>query len=141
MHEKLMRQALKEAFKAYEKDEVPVGCVAVKDGKIIARGHNLRESTDDPTSHAEIICVKKAARKTGDWRLNDITLYCTLEPCSMCSGAIIHARIKQVVFGASDPKFGMSRWLKRQKIKTKKGVLEKECREILQRFFREKRKS
>jgi tRNA(adenine34) deaminase len=96
MKSKFMDAALIEAEKAYKKKEIPVGCVAVKDGKIIARGHNLRESLDDPTSHAEIVCIRKAAKKIGDWRLYDVILYVTIKPCKMCREAIKEARIKKV---------------------------------------------
>jgi len=96
MHTEFMKAALAEAEKAYKKNEVPVGAVAVKDGKIIGRGHNLRESLDDPTSHAEIVCIRKAAKKIGDWRLNGVTLYVTIKPCKMCREAIKEARIKKV---------------------------------------------
>jgi len=101
-----MLRAIDEARKAESKDEVPIGCVVVKDGRIIARGHNLRESLQDPAAHAELIAIRKAARKLGSWRLLDTTLYVTLEPCTMCMGAIILARIPTVVFGCYDPKGG-----------------------------------
>jgi tRNA(adenine34) deaminase len=100
-HTEFMKAALAEAEKAYRKNEVPVGCVAVRDGKIIARGHNLRESLDDPTSHAEIVCIRKAAKKLGDWRLNDVILYVTVKPCKMCKEAIKEARIKKVFHKSS----------------------------------------
>lgn len=95
-----MNAALNEAKKAFKKGEVPVGCVAVRDQKIIARGHNLRESLDDPTSHAEIVCIRKAAKKVGDWRLNNVILYVTIKPCKMCKEAIKEARIKKVIYKA-----------------------------------------
>jgi tRNA(adenine34) deaminase len=101
-----MQRAIVEARKAKSKDEVPIGCVVVKDGRIIARGHNLRETSQDPVAHAELIAIRKAARKLGSWRLPDTTLYVTLEPCTMCMGAIILARIPTVVFGCYDPKGG-----------------------------------
>lgn len=101
-----MKLAILEAGKAQGKSEVPIGCVIVKGDKIIARGHNLRETSQDPTAHAELIAIRKAARKLGSWRLLDTTLYVTLEPCSMCMGAIILARIPKVVFGCYDPKGG-----------------------------------
>ena len=101
-----MTRAIIEARKARLKDEVPIGCVIVLGGKIIARGHNLRETTQDPTAHAELIAIRKAARKLGSWRLLESTMYVTLEPCSMCMGAIILSRIPRVVFGCYDPKGG-----------------------------------
>lgn len=96
MQEKYMKEALKEAKKAYEKKEVPVGCVIVKDDKIIARAHNLKESKNDTTKHAEIIAIQKASKKLNSWRLLDCEMYVTLEPCSMCAGAIINSRIKKI---------------------------------------------
>jgi len=99
MRDKWMQAALAEAEKAYKKDEIPVGCVAVFDGKIIGRGHNLRESLDDPTSHAEIMCLRRAAKKLGDWRLYNVSLYVTIKPCKMCREAIKEARVKRVYSG------------------------------------------
>ena len=101
-----MQEALKEAKKALLKDEVPVGCVIVKDGKIIARGHNQKEKNKNAILHAEIVALNKAQKKLNDWHLNDCILYVTLEPCLMCTGAIIQTRIKKVVYGCSDPKGG-----------------------------------
>ncbi len=135
-----MRAALKEAQKAFRKNEVPVGCVMVRDGRIIARAHNLRETTADPLAHAEIICMKKAARKLGGWYLHRVVLYSTLEPCLMCAGAIIHARIKEIVFGASDPKAGASKILKKFGVRIVKGILKDECADILKSFFKTLRK-
>lgn len=135
-----MEAALKEAHKAFKKKEVPIGCVAVKDGKIIARAHNLRETNDDPLAHAEILCLKKTAKKLGGWHLNDVTLYVTLEPCLMCAGAIIHARIRNIVFGAASPISGVSSILKKNKVKVIKGILKTECGKILSKFFKELRK-
>ena len=106
MQKKFMKAALKEAKKAYEKLEVPVGCVIVKDGKIIARAHNLKESKTDTTKHAEILAIQKASRKLQSWRLIDCDLYVTLEPCAMCAGAIIQSRIKNVYYGTHDLKTG-----------------------------------
>lgn len=140
MHKQWMKTALDEARKAFKKIEVPIGCVAVKDGKIIARAHNLRETNDDPLAHAEILCLKKTAKKLGGWHLNDVTLYVTLEPCLMCAGAIIHARIRNVVFGATSPISGVSRILKKNKVKVIKGILKNESSEMLSRFFKELRK-
>ena len=104
--EKFMKQALKEANKAYLKDEVPIGAVLVKNGKIIARGYNNRESKLDPTGHAEIIAIRKAAKKLQNWRLEETTLYVTIEPCSMCAGALVWSRVGRIVYGAKEPKGG-----------------------------------
>ncbi len=104
--ESFMRLALDEAELAALEDEIPVGAVCVKNGQIISRAHNARESTQDPTSHAELIAIRRAAKVLKTWRLNDCTLYVTLEPCLMCSGAIINSRISRVVFGPYDPKAG-----------------------------------
>ncbi len=101
-----MDRAIIEASKAKEKAEVPIGCVIVRDGRVIARAHNLRETTNDPAAHAELLAIRKAAKKLGNWRLLDTTLYVTLEPCLMCMGAIILARVPLVVFGCFDPKSG-----------------------------------
>ncbi|HTY13441.1 MAG TPA: nucleoside deaminase [Candidatus Omnitrophota bacterium] len=140
MHDRFMQAALAEAGKAFKKEEVPVGCVAVKEGRIIARAHNLRETNADPLAHAEILCMKKAARKLGGWYLHKVVLYSTLEPCLMCAGAMIHARIKDIVFGASDPKAGASKVLKKYSVNVTKGVRKEECRRILKDFFRSLRK-
>lgn len=145
--EKFMNAALKEAYKSFALDEVPVGVVIVKDDKIIARGHNLRETKQDPTGHAEIIAIKKASKKLKSWRLIDCTLYVTLEPCSMCAGAIMWSRIKRVVYGAKDIKggaIGSSFNLFEQKGINHKpevtsGVLENEASTLLKDFFKLKR--
>ena len=146
--EKFMRAALAEARKGFSEDEVPVGAVVVVDGKIVARAHNLRESLIDPTAHAEILAIKKAAKKLGGWRLNRATLYTTLEPCPMCAGAIVHARVKELVYGADDPKAGacgsimniVSSGHLNHRVKVRSGVLKKESSEILKRFFRKLRR-
>src|SRR5690606_15069142 len=104
--EKMMREALIEAEKALEIGEVPIGAVVIKDGAVIGRGHNLRETTNDPTAHAEVIALREAAQRSGSWRLTGCELYVTIEPCPMCAGAIILARIDRVVYGAADPKAG-----------------------------------
>jgi len=143
-----MMEALREAEKGFRKDEVPVGAVVVVDGKIIARAHNLRESLIDPTAHAEILAIKKAARKLGGWRLNNATLYTTLEPCPMCAGAIVHSRMKELVYGADDPKAGacgsimdvVSSEHLNHCVKVSSGVLKKDCSDILKVFFRKLRK-
>lgn len=143
-----MNLALKEARKSMQKDEVPVGAVIVKDDKVIARGHNLRESHFDPTAHAEIVAIKKACKKFKSWRLENCKIYVTLEPCSMCAGAILWARIDEVIYGAQDNKggaLGTCFNLYEQKglnhyPKVKKGVLSEECSQILKEFFKTKRK-
>ena len=139
--------ALAEAEKGFKKDEVPVGAVVVAGGKIIARAHNLRESLVDPTAHAEILALKKAGKKLGGWRLNEATLYTTLEPCPMCAGAVVHSRVKELVFGADDPKAGacgsimnvVSSGHLNHKVKVVPGVMKKECSDILKRFFKKLR--
>lgn len=145
--EKFMRAALKEADKAESIDEVPIGCVIVKDGKIIARGYNHRETLNDPTGHAEIMAIRKAAKKLNDWQLIDCDLYVTLEPCIMCSGAIIQSRIRKVYYGASDYKggaFGSSiNVLDANNInhrpEIKSGILLEECSSKITNYFRKKR--
>ncbi len=143
-----LMQAYNLAKKAYKKDEVPVGAVIVKDNKIISTGYNKREKTQDATMHAEIIAIKKACKKLKTFRLNDCTLYVTLEPCVMCAGAIINARVGKVVFGAYDKKFGCSGSLYNL-LGDKKfnhhpevvgGVMEEECSKLLTNFFENKRK-
>ena len=104
--EDFMREALKEAQIAFEEDEVPVGAVIVKNGEILAKAHNLREKLNDPTAHAELIVIRLASAKLNSWRLLDTTVYVTVEPCPMCAGAIVLARVKRLVFGATDPKAG-----------------------------------
>lgn len=143
-----MNEALKEAKKSYLLDEVPVGAIVVKDNKIIARGHNLREKKSDPTAHAEIVAIKKACKKLNSWRLVGCKIYVTLEPCSMCAGAIMWARIDEVIYGAKDLKggaLGTCFNLYEQKglnhyPKIKKGILEQETSAILIDFFKNKRK-
>lgn len=148
MYEYWMARALAEADKAGNKDEVPIGCVIVRDGKIIGRGHNLRETSQDPSAHAELIAIRKAAGKLDSWRLLNTTLYVTLEPCVMCMGAIILSRIPTVVFGCHDPKGGAAGSLYdlsddarlNHRIILVPGVLESECSKKLSNFFRELRK-
>ncbi len=137
-----MERALILAKKAFMKGEVPVGCVIVKEGKIIGRGYNKKEKFLMPYCHAEIEAIKKAAKKIKDWRLEGCDLYVTLEPCVMCAGAIKEARIKKVYFGAFDKKNGYSSFLKDFFLKeeVKGGILEKESEEILKRFFRNLRR-
>ena len=140
--EKFMKEALKEAKKAYSKLEVPVGAVIVKDGKIIARGYNQKEKKKDTVEHAEIIAIKKASKKLNAWRLTDCEMYVTLEPCPMCAGAIINARIPRLVYGASDPKAGscgsvvnLFELPYNHKPELVNGVLQEECSQILKEFF------
>lgn len=147
--EKFMKAALKEAQKAALEDEVPVGCVVVQNGKIIARGRNRREKTQCATRHAEMIAVEKACKKVGYWRLCGCTLYVTLEPCPMCAGALVNARVERLVFGAYDQKAGAAQTLYNipsderlnHRMEVVGGVLENPCREILSEFFRNKRKN
>lgn len=142
-----MRAALKEAEKARQLDEVPIGCVIVKDDKIIARGHNLRETRQQSINHAEIIAIQKACKKIGSWRLEDCELYVTLEPCCMCAGAILQSRIKTVIYGAADPKGGSIESTLHMYEQSgynhypdvTSGVLQNECAQLLKDFFKEKR--
>jgi tRNA(adenine34) deaminase len=147
-HEYWMARTIAEARKAELKDEVPIGCVIVLDGRIIACGHNLRETTQDPAAHAELIAIRKAARKLGSWRLLNCTLYVTLEPCTMCMGAIILSRIPTVVFGCYDPKGGAAGSLfdlsndprLNHTVELLPRVLEQECSGMLSVFFSDLRK-
>ena len=142
-----MRIALEEAERAYAEGEVPVGAVITGNGAIIARGHNRPIAAKDPTAHAEICAMRKAAERLGNYRLTGATLYVTVEPCIMCAGAILHARIARVVYGADDHKGGgvvsLYRVVNDERLnhsaEVTGGVLEKECGKILSRFFREKR--
>ncbi len=139
-----MREALKEAQKAYDQAEVPIGAVVVLNGEIIGRGHNLREKEQDATLHAEIKAIRQANQHLGSWRLEDCELFVTLEPCPMCSGAMILARMKRVVFGAFDPKAGTAGTFMNllqdsrfnHQVEVEQGILEDECKEILQTFFK-----
>ena len=144
-----MRYALEEAKKAFDLGEIPVGAVVVKDGEIIGRGHNLSETLKDPTAHAEMIAIREAARTLGGWRLLGCDIYVTVEPCSMCAGAMVLARIDRLVIGAADPKTGAcgsvfniaeSEALN-HRIDITRGVLEDKCSEILKIFFKARRKS
>ena len=145
---KYMMEALKEAELAKLEDEVPIGCVIVKDDKIIARSHNQRDKSHNPLGHAETLAIKEASEVLGDWQLVDCELYVTIEPCIMCSGAIIQSRIKRVVYGAPDIKggaFGSSiNILEASNInhhpEVVKGVLENECSSIIKNYFKSKRK-
>jgi len=142
-----MAAALEEARAAARRGEVPIGAVVVKDGEVIGRGHNLRETSNDPTTHAEMIAIREAAARIGHWRLLDTTLYVTLEPCVMCMGAIILARIPRLVFGPRDPRAGavgsiydFSRDDRfNHRVAVTEGVLAEECAELLSGFFRQLR--
>lgn len=148
MHEIYMRLALQEAQQALEEEEVPVGAVIVHDGRVIARAHNQREQLRDPTAHAEMIAITQAAESLGSWRLDDCTLYATLEPCPMCAGAILQARIASLVYGAADPKAGAVQTLYQllsdprlnHRTQAVSGVLVAECGAILTRFFQQQRR-
>ena len=140
--EYFMRIALNEAEDAYAEEEIPVGAVVVLDGRVIAKGHNLTETLKDVTAHAEMMAITGAANALGAKYLQDCTLYVTLEPCLMCAGAIAHAQVKTLVFGASDPKRGYSVYTDGKfpsKAEVRKGVMAEECGEILKRFFAGKR--
>jgi tRNA(adenine34) deaminase len=147
MHESYMRLALNEARQAFEEDEVPVGAVIVHGERVVAAAHNQREQLRDPTAHAEMIAITQAAQSLGSWRLEGCTLYVTLEPCPMCAGAILQARIPLLVYGADDPKAGAVRSLYQMLNDTRLnhrceatgGVLAREAGEILSRFFQAKR--
>ena len=145
--EKFMKEALKEAKKAYDKDEIPVGAVIVKDGKIIARAHNLKETKASSISHAEILAISKANKKLGAWRLENTEMYVTLEPCMMCMGAIINSRIKKLYVGTKDPKTGacesvinIKQYKFNHVVDIEIGILNKECEYILKDFFKMLRK-
>ncbi|AQQ51691.1 tRNA adenosine(34) deaminase TadA [Planococcus lenghuensis] len=139
-----MKEAIKEAEKAAEKGEVPIGAVIVHDGEIIARAHNLRETTQNAVTHAELLAIQEACLATGSWRLEDTSLYVTLEPCPMCAGAILQSRIPRVIYGARDMKAGsvdsLYRLLNDERFNhqcdVKENVLAEECGAMLSRFFR-----
>jgi tRNA(adenine34) deaminase len=142
-----MRMALEEAEAALIKREVPVGAVLVKDGRVIAKAHNQRETSKDPTGHAEILTLRSGATENDSWRLTDATLYVTKEPCIMCTGAMINARLGRLVYGCKDEKGGAVDSLYRllsdkrlnHRVEVVSGILEEECAEILQRFFKSRR--
>lgn len=145
---KYMRAAVQQAKKAYKLGEVPIGCVIVYQDKIIGRGYNRRNTDKNTLAHAEISAIKKASKKMGDWRLEDCDLYVTLEPCQMCSGAIVQARIKKVVIGSMNPKAGCAGSILNilqmpefnHQVEIERGVLEEECSNMLKDFFKELRK-
>lgn len=145
--EKFMKKALREAQKARDEDEVPIGAVAVVDGKVIARGHNDRERSQNAVNHAEIIVIQKACKKLKSWRLDNLTLYVTIEPCPMCMGAILNARIPRLVFGARDKKAGCCGTLYdlnegkfNHVCEIEEGVLQEECANIIRTYFEDKRR-
>ena len=145
--EKYMRAALKQAEKAYNLGETPIGCVIVHEDKIIARGYNRRNTDKNPLAHAEVAAIRKASKKLGDWRLEECTLYVTLEPCQMCAGAIVQARIDEVVMACMNPKAGCGGSILNilempefnHQVKVTRGILEEECSHMLTQFFKELR--
>ncbi|MBS3938995.1 MAG: tRNA adenosine(34) deaminase TadA [Peptococcaceae bacterium] len=149
MHEHFMRAALAEARLAYELGETPVGAVVVRHGQIIGRGHNWRETGHDPTAHAEMLAIRQASLALGGWRLLDCTLYVTLEPCLMCAGAMVLARLPHLVYGAPDPKAGVAGSVMdvlstnqlNHRVLVVGGVLAAECGSLLKEFFKELRQS
>ena len=148
MDEKYMKEALRQAKKAYALGEVPIGCVIVCGGKIIGRGYNRRNTDKNTLNHAEITAIRKASKKTGDWRLEGCTIYITLEPCQMCSGAIVQSRMDRAVIGCMNPKAGCAGSILNilqmkefnHQVEITYGVLEEECSELLKNFFKELRK-
>ncbi len=147
MNLKFMKSAIKEALKAKDKDEVPIGAVIVVDGKIIARAHNLMEKTQLATAHAEILAINKACKKLKSWRLDNAELFVTMEPCAMCAGAIANARIKKVYFGAFEPKSGaavskfnvLSDSGLNHTVEFEGGIMEETCANIIKNYFKAKR--
>lgn len=145
--EKFMKEAIRQAGKAYALGEVPIGCVIVCEGKIIGRGYNRRNTDKNTLAHAEITAIRKASKKTGDWRLEGCTLYVTLEPCQMCAGAIVQARIDEVVMACMNPKAGCGGSILNilempefnHQVKVTRGILEEECSRMLTSFFKELR--
>ena len=146
-HIKYMKAALMQAQKAYQLGEVPIGCVIVHEGKIIARGYNRRNTDKNTLAHAEITAINRASKKIGDWRLEECTLYVTLEPCQMCAGAIVQARIPSVVMGCMNPKAGCAGSILNllnmpefnHQVDVTRGILEEECSQMLKQFFKELR--
>jgi len=148
MDETFMAEALAEARRAAAEGEVPIGAVVVADGRIVGRGRNARERLSDPTAHAEILALQETARALGRWRLAGATMYATLEPCPMCAGALVNARIDRLVYGVADPKAGAVDTLfdvvrdsrLNHRVQVASGILAAECGEILRQFFRDRRK-
>lgn len=146
--EKFMKEALKQAQKAYSEGEIPVGAVIVKEHKIIARAYNKKEAKHDTTKHAEIIAIQKASQKLKAWRLTDCEMYVTLEPCSMCAGALIQSRIKKLYIGTMDEKTGacgsvlnlLKDYPFNHKVELETGIMQEECEKLLKQFFKELRK-
>ena len=142
--EKFMQLALKEAQKAFDKEEIPVGVVIVKNGKVIAKAHSLKESKNNATSHAEILAIEKACKKLNAWRLLDCEMYVTLEPCAMCAGALINSRIKKLYIGTDDPKTGacgsklnlLEDFTFNHNVQVEKYILKEQCSKILKDFFK-----
>ena len=145
--ERFMREAIRQAKKAYALNEVPIGCVIVREGKIIARGYNRRNTDKNTLAHAELAAIRKASKKCGDWRLEDCTMYVTLEPCQMCAGAIVQSRMQKVVIAAMNSKAGCAGSVLNllqmeqfnHQVEIEQGLLEAECAELLSSFFRELR--
>ena len=145
--EDYMKLAIKEAKRAFAKEEVPIGAVIVKNGKVIAKAHNLKESAQDPTAHAEILAIRQAVDKLGGWRLLGCTLYVTIEPCAMCAGALVESRVERLVFGAAEPKSGAAGSLfnltanqkLNHRLEVESEVLETECKKLMKIFFKKLR--
>ncbi len=145
--ERYMRQAITQAKKAYARNEVPIGCVIVREDRVIARGYNRRNTDKNALAHAELTAIRRASKKTGDWRLEDCTMYITLEPCQMCAGAIVQCRMKRVVVAAMNPKAGCAGSVLNllqmpqfnHQVELETGVLQEECAQLLSRFFQELR--
>lgn len=145
MEQKFMKEALKEAQKAYDKLEIPVGAVIVKNGRIISRAHNLKETKQTATAHAEILAIQKANKKLNNWRLVDCDIYVTLEPCNMCMGAILSSRIKNIYIGTLDPKkkekIDINKYKEEYDTNIEYGIMQEKSEEILKNFFKDLRKS
>ena len=145
MEQKFMKEALKEAQKAYDKQEIPVGAVIVKNGKIISKAHNLKETKQTATAHAEILAIQKANKKLNNWRLVDCDIYVTLEPCDMCMGAILSSRIKNIYIGTLDPKkkgkIDINKYKEEYDTNIEYGIMQEKSEEILKNFFKDLRKS
>ena len=149
LKEKFMKEAIKEAKKAYDKAEVPIGAVIVKDDKIIARAHNLRECKNQAIAHAEIFAIEKACKKLGAWRLENCDMYVTLEPCPMCAGAILNARVRNLYIGAMEPKFGAAGsklnlfkdFVFNHTVNVETGLLADDALKLMQDFFKQLRKN